>query len=155
LPNGPRERRFTTANGKAKFTVNPVPVNRLEPGRLVMMTIRTHDQFNTTVYGLDDRYRGISNGRRVVFLNADDIREHGLKAGDWVDLVSHFRGETRRANRFLVVEYDIPRGSAATYFPETNSLVPLDSVAETSNTPTSKYVIITLERAADGRLAHR
>jgi len=148
LPNGPRDRQFTTPDGKAHFTVNPAPTNRIEPGQLVMMTIRTHDQFNTTVYGLDDRYRGISNGRRVVFLNAEDIRERGLKAGEVVDLLSHFRGETRVAPRFVVVEYDIPRGSAATYFPETNVLVPLDSVAETSNTPTSKYIIITVQRSA-------
>jgi anaerobic selenocysteine-containing dehydrogenase len=147
LPNGPRDRTFTTPNGKANFTVNPAPANRVDPGQLVMMTIRTHDQFNTTVYGLDDRYRGISQGRRVVFLNADDIRERGLKAGDAVDLVSHFRGEVRTAPRFIVVEYDIPRGCAATYFPEANVLVPLDSVAETSNTPTSKYVVITLKRS--------
>jgi molybdopterin-dependent oxidoreductase alpha subunit len=147
LPNGPRERRFTTPDGKAHFTVNPAPVNRLEPGQLVMMTVRTHDQFNTTVYGLADRYRGIANGRRVVFLNAEDLRERGLKGGDVVDLVSHFRGETRTAPRFVAVEYDIPRGCAATYFPEANVLVPLDSVAETSNTPTSKYVVITVRRS--------
>lgn len=148
LPNGPRERLFTTPNGKANFTVNPAAAHRLEPGQLVMMTIRTHDQFNTTVYGLDDRYRGISQGRRVVLLNVEDLRERGLKSGDVVDLVSHFRGETRTAPRFVVVEYDIPRGSAATYFPEANVLVPLDSVAAVSNTPTSKYVVITLERSA-------
>ncbi len=147
LPNGPRDRNFTTPDGKAHFTVNPARTNHLEPGQLVMMTIRTHDQFNTTVYGLDDRYRGISQGRRVVFMNAEDIRERGLKAGDVVDLVSHFRGETRLAPRFVVVEYDIPRRSAATYFPETNVLVPLDSVAETSNTPTSKYIVITVQRS--------
>jgi molybdopterin-dependent oxidoreductase alpha subunit len=148
LPNGPREGKFTTPGGKAKFTVNPAPTNRLEPGQLVMMTVRTHDQFNTTVYGLDDRYRGIANGRRVVFLNAADIRERGLRAGDVVDLQSHFRGETRTAPRFTVVEYDIPRGCAATYFPEANVLVPLDSVAATSNTPTSKYVVITVRPSA-------
>ncbi|MBA4186425.1 MAG: hypothetical protein C0467_00255 [Planctomycetaceae bacterium] len=148
LPNGPRDRQFTTPDGKAHFTTNPAPTNRLEPGQLVMMTIRTHDQFNTTVYGLDDRYRGISQGRRVVFMNAEDIRERGLKAGDVVDLVSHFRGETRTAPRFIVVEYDIPRRSAATYFPEANVLVPLDSVAEISNTPTSKYIVITMQRSA-------
>ncbi len=144
LPNGPREGRFTTDTGKARFTVNPAPENRLEPGQLVMMTIRAHDQFNTTIYGLDDRYRGITRGRRVVLLNAEDLRERGLRAGDVVDLVSHFRGQTRTAPRFTVVEYDIPRGCAATYFPEANVLVPLDSVAETSNTPTSKYVVITV-----------
>jgi len=149
LPNGPREGRFTTDTGKARFTVNPAPENRLGPGQLVMMTIRSHDQFNTTIYGLDDRYRGVTRGRRVVLLNAEDLRERGLKAGDLVDLVSHFRGQTRTAPHFTVVEYDIPRGCAATYFPEANVLVPLDSVAETSNTPTSKYVVITVRPAAE------
>ena len=99
-------------------------------------------QFNTTIYGLDDRYRGSNNERRVVFMNADDIRDLGLAAGQTVDLTSYFHGQTRVARHFLVVRYDIPRRCAATYFPETNVLVPLDSVAETSNTPTSKYVII-------------
>ncbi len=148
LPNGPREGRFSTPSGKAKFTVNRASVNRIEPGQLVMMTIRTHDQFNTTVYGLDDRYRGIARGRRIVLLNADDLNERGLKSGDLVDLQSHFRGETRIAPRFVAVEYDIPRGCAATYFPEANVLVPLDSVAEESNTPTSKYVVITISPSA-------
>ena len=101
-----------------------------KPGQLVMMTIRTHDQFNTTVYGLDDRYRGIQGERRVVLMNTDDLKERGLAAGEVVDLVGHFRGQTRRAERFLVVAYDIPRGCCATYFPETNVLVPIDSTAD-------------------------
>jgi molybdopterin-dependent oxidoreductase alpha subunit len=149
LPNAPREGRFPTKDGKAHFTVHALPDHRLEPGQLVMTTIRTHDQFNTTVYGLDDRYRGIHNERRVIFLNADDMRDRGLAAGDVVDLTSHFQGQSRTARRFLVVPYDIPRGCAASYFPETNVLVPIESVAKTSNTPTSKYVVISVTRHKD------
>jgi molybdopterin-dependent oxidoreductase alpha subunit len=148
LPNAPREGRFPTTTGKAQFTVHALPDYRLEPGQLVMTTIRSHDQFNTTVYGLDDRYRGIHNERRVVFMNAEDMRERGLAAGDAVDLTSHFNGCTRTARRFLIVPYDIPRGCAASYFPETNVLVPIESVAKMSNTPTSKYVVITVRAAA-------
>jgi anaerobic selenocysteine-containing dehydrogenase len=147
LPHAVRDRReFATANGRAQFTVHPIPHLEIAPGQLVMMTIRSHDQFNTTIYGLDDRYRGISNGRRVVLLNPDDITAQGFSEGDAVDLVSHFRGVQRRAQNFRIVSYAIPRGCAATYFPETNVLVPIDSVAAGSRTPTSKSVIITLER---------
>ena len=145
LPNLPRDRReFSTTTGKANFTVHRIRPVELEPGQLVMMSMRSHDQFNTTVYGLDDRYRGIYNERRVVMMNADDIRELGLSAGDVVDLTSHFRGEERVARRFIVVKYPIPRRCAATYYPETNVLVPIGSVAARSNTPTSKFVIITV-----------
>ncbi|ATC65633.1 hypothetical protein CMV30_17720 [Nibricoccus aquaticus] len=151
LPNGPRDSRtFTTPSGKAVFTTHTVERHELAPGQFVMMTIRTHDQFNTTIYGLDDRYRGVFNGRRVVFLNKDDIAARGLMQGQLVDLTSHFRGETRVAPSFMVAPYDIPRGCAATYFPEANVLVPIDSVAEGSNTPTSKYVVITLAASKDG-----
>ncbi|WNG21794.1 FdhF/YdeP family oxidoreductase [Cystobacter fuscus] len=144
LPNGPREGRFTTKSGKGHFTVHPMPRLALEPGQLLMMTIRTHDQYNTTVYGLHDRYRGIHNGRRVVLLNAEDMKELGVKAGQEVDLTSHFEGQRRVARKFVVVAYDIPRRCAATYFPEANVLVPLGSVAEKSRTPTSKSVVISL-----------
>ena len=147
LPNLAREGTFATATSKANFTVHPLPDERLEPGELVMTTIRTHDQFNTTIYGLDDRYRGIHNGRRVIFMHADDIREQGFQPGDAVDLTSHFNGIARVAHSFTVVPYDIPRRCTATYFPETNVLVPIDSVAEKSNTPTSKYVVIRVTRA--------
>ncbi len=150
LPNAARDRRvFNNAGGKAKFTVHELPNIDPEPGQFVMMTMRTHDQFNTTVYGLDDRYRGVYNGRRVVFINRDDMKEHGFTAGQLVDLTSHFRGEERQAPRFLVTPYEIPRGAVATYFPEANVLVPVDSVAERSNTPTSKFVIVTLKPTAD------
>jgi anaerobic selenocysteine-containing dehydrogenase len=150
LPNEPRHGNFPTKIGKARFTVHRLPEIRLEPGQLLMTTIRSHDQFNTTVYGLDDRYRGIHNGRRVVFMNADDIREQGLAAGQAVDLTSYFQGQTRCARRFFVVPYNIPRRCAATYFPETNVLVPIGSVAETSNTPTSKSIVIRVTPCAAG-----
>ena len=114
-----------------------------------MMTIRSHDQFNTSVYSENDRYRGISNGRRVVFLNRDDIAAAGLRARQVVDLVSHFEGEERIARRFVIVPYDIPRRCAATYFPEANVLVPVRNVAEKSNTPVSKSVVISI-RASGG-----
>jgi molybdopterin-dependent oxidoreductase alpha subunit len=150
LPHAVRDRReFATANGRAQFTVHAIPSLPVAPDQLVMMTIRSHDQFNTTLYGLDDRYRGISNGRRVVLLNPADIHAQGFTDGDAVDVVSHFRGVQRRARNFRIVSYAIPRGCAATYFPETNVLVPIDSVAAGSRTPTSKSVIISLERATD------
>ena len=150
LPNGPRdERKFATATSKANFTVHSLPREKLEPGRFIMMTIRTHDQFNTTIYGLDDRYRGIYNGRRVIFINPEDMAGQGLVPGQLVDLTSHFNGVRREAPCFMVAPFNIPRGCTATYFPETNVLVPVDSVAEISNTPTSKYVVISLRPAAD------
>lgn len=150
LPNLPRDTcEFPTPDGRARFTVHPLPDLALAPRHYRLMTIRTHDQFNTTVYGLDDRYRGVYNGRRVVFLNAEDLRAEGLVGGQFVDLTSHFHGERRHAPHFLVAPYDIPRGCAAAYFPEANVLVPIDSTAAHSNTPTSKSVIITLAPAAD------
>ena len=149
LPNGPREGKFPTPSGKARFTVHPLPRWRLLPGQLLMMTVRSHDQYNTTIYGLADRYRGLANERRVVLMNREDIAALGLRDRQVVDLTSHFRGETRTARRFLVVPYDIPRGCACTYFPETNALVPARQVAHTSNTPASKSVVITVAPAAD------
>jgi anaerobic selenocysteine-containing dehydrogenase len=115
-----------------------------------MMTIRSHDQFNTTVYGLDDRYRGVKGERRVVFLNPEDMAAQGIAQGDTLDLVSHFEGEERLARCFVAVPYAIPRRCAATYFPEANVLVPIGSVAEGSNTPVSKSVIITLHPSQAG-----
>jgi molybdopterin-dependent oxidoreductase alpha subunit len=144
LPNAPRERVFNTESGRAQFTVHQLPEHNLGPDQFLMMTIRSHDQFNTSVYSLNDRYRGISNGRRVVFLNQDDIAAAGLRARQVVDLVSHFEGEERVARRFMVVPYDIPRRCAATYFPEANVLVPVRSVALKSNTPASKSVVISI-----------
>ena len=148
LPNPIRERVFATPNGKAQFTVHSLPTLRLESGQFLMMTIRSHDQYNTTIYGLDDRYRGVLHGRRVILLNEDDCGEAGFSKGDFVDITSHFCGQTRTAPRFAVYPYPIPRRCAATYFPETNVLVSIDSVAEKSNTPASKSVVISLVRSA-------
>ncbi len=150
LPNNPRDSRvFNNASGKARFVVHELPDISQEAGELIMMTIRTHDQFNTTIYGLDDRYRGVFNGRRVVFMNREDIAAMGFTAGQLVDLTGRFRGVERIAPRFLVTPYDIPRGACATYFPEANVLVPIDSVAERSNTPVSKFVRVTLTPTND------
>ncbi len=143
------ELKFDNDVGKARFTVHEIPRHDLAPGHYVMMTIRSHDQFNTVVYGLDDRYRGVYGGRRVVFMNREDMADDGLKEGDLVDITSHFEGEERRAEHWMVVPYPIPRRCTATYFPEGNVLVPVRSVALRSNTPTSKSVIITVERSAN------
>jgi len=147
LPNEARQREFRTSNGRAQFTVHELPQHELLPGQFLMLTMRSHDQFNTTIYGLDDRYRGIRGGRRVILLNAIDIREAGLEEGQRVDLVSHFADGERLAQNFTVVAYDIPQRCAATYFPETNVLVPIGSVADKSNTPASKSVVISLRPA--------
>jgi anaerobic selenocysteine-containing dehydrogenase len=152
LPNGPRdERRFATADGKARFTVNPLEYPRIPRGRLLLQTLRSHDQYNTTIYGKDDRYRGIHGGRRVVLVNPKDIQVLGYTEGEVVDLVSEWAGDDgvmqeRRAEEFRIVGYSTPRGNAAAYYPETNVLVPLDSVADVSGTPTSKSVVVRLER---------
>ncbi|MDB6148085.1 MAG: hypothetical protein JWO45_1749, partial [Spartobacteria bacterium] len=154
LPNEARDKRkFNNGEGKAKFIVSTIDRHDLAPGHYLMMTIRSHDQFNTTIYGLNDRYRGVYNGRRVVFLNADDIREAGLQQGQMVDLTSHFEGEERTAPHFMVATYPIPRGCAATYFPEGNVLVPINSSADRSNTPTSKSILITVAPSPDGDAA--
>ncbi|MFN2493243.1 MAG: FdhF/YdeP family oxidoreductase [Pyrinomonadaceae bacterium] len=149
LPSPARARIFNTPSGRAMFTVHALPQHNLAPDQFLMMTIRSHDQFNTTIYGLDDRYRGIYNGRRVVLLNAEDIGSANLIEGQRVDLFSHFEGEQRVARNFIVVPYSIPRRCAATYFPETNVLVALRNVADKSNTPVSKSVVITIKPAAE------
>lgn len=112
---------------------------------MLLQTVRSHDQFNTSVYGLDDRYRGIKGGRQVVFVNDEDLRSYGLSDGDYVDVVSVFSDKERRVRNFRAVKYPITRGCAAAYFPEANVLVPLDSTAELSNTPASKSVVVRLE----------
>ncbi|NKY89231.1 FdhF/YdeP family oxidoreductase [Nocardia veterana] len=147
LPHPPRDNReFRTASGKANFAVNELQWPRIPAGRLLLQTLRSHDQYNTTVYGLDDRYRGIHNARRVVLVHPDDITEFGFRDGDSVDLISEFDdGVQRRVSDFRIVGYPTPRGNAAAYYPETNPLVPLDHVAERSNTPVSKAVLIRLE----------
>jgi len=144
LYNGARRGVFHTPDGKAHFTVNQSAVSDPRHGRYVMMTIRSHDQFNTTIYGLDDRYRGVFGGRRVVFMNPDDMRDEKLDAGDRVDLVNHYPPGERRADGFRVIPYSIPRGCAATYYPETNPLVPLGEFAHTSLTPASKSIRVNV-----------
>jgi molybdopterin-dependent oxidoreductase alpha subunit len=148
LPNGPREGKFTTKSARAHFTVHPIPRHVLADDQLLLTTIRSHDQFNTTIYGETDRYRGISGGRRVIFLNEADMARLGLTANQWVDIIGHYEGETRRAARFRVVPYPIPPRCAAAYYPETNVLVSVRSVADGSNQPASKSIIITLEPSA-------
>ncbi|WP_051706776.1 FdhF/YdeP family oxidoreductase [Nocardioides aequoreus] len=152
LPHPPRDTRtFPTEQGKGVFTAVPVSVLHVPEGRLVLQTMRSHDQFNTTIYGLSDRYRGVENGRRVVFVHPDDIVAFGRRDGDLVDLVSEWEdGTERSAPGFRIVSYDTPRGCAAAYYPETNPLIPLDSTAEGSNTPTSKGVIVRFEDPRGG-----
>ncbi|MFD6986415.1 FdhF/YdeP family oxidoreductase, partial [Streptomyces sp. NPDC059956] len=147
LPHAPRdERRFPTKTGKANFTAAPVEYPHLPAGRLLLQTLRSHDQYNTTIYGLDDRYRGITGGRRVVMVNPEDAAELGLADGSYTDLVGEWRdGVERRAPGFRVVHYPTARGCAAAYYPETNVLVPLDATADTSNTPASKSVVVRFE----------
>lgn len=145
LPNAPYEGNFKTPSARAKFSVHPIPVHDLTDRKLLLTTLRSHDQFNTTIYSENDRYRGISNGRRIVFMNRANIAELGFAKGDWVNLISHFEGEVRRAKQFKIVEYDIPVGCAASYYPETNVLVPIRNVADGSNQPASKSIVITLE----------
>jgi molybdopterin-dependent oxidoreductase alpha subunit len=146
LPNAVREGRFATSDGRALFTAHPLPPDPRAPDELWMMTIRSHDQYNTTVYDEDDRYRGIYGGRRVVFANADDLAERGLSAGERVDLSSTYDGAVRTVEGFVVVPYEIPRACVATYFPEANPLVPLEVFASRSRTPASKSVRIRLHR---------
>jgi molybdopterin-dependent oxidoreductase alpha subunit len=142
------DRRFDTDTGRAHITVNALEPLTCPPGRLLLQTIRSHHQFNTTIYGLNDRYRGVRNGRRVVFVNPDDLAELGIADGACVDLHSEWRdGVDRVVEQFRVVSFPTARGCAAAYFPEANGLVPLDSTAEKSNTPTSKAVVVRLEPA--------
>ena len=146
LPNGARNADFSSIGGKAKFTVNEIPDNKLKQGEFHMTTVRTHDQFNTTIYGLNDRYRGIFNERRVILMNEEDMKDQTLEKGDVVDLWNEHNGIKRCAPRFLVVPYSVLQKCTVTYFPETNVLVPIDSVADKSNTPTSKLVKITIKK---------
>jgi anaerobic selenocysteine-containing dehydrogenase len=147
LPHPPRDaREFRTATGKANFAVNELTWLPVPAGRLILQTLRSHDQYNTTIYGLDDRYRGIHHGRKVVLVHPDDIAAFGFSDGDPVDIVSEWTdGTERRVENFRLVSYPTPRGNAAAYYPETNPLVPLDHVAKRSNTPVSKAVTIRLE----------
>ena len=145
LPNPPRDTRsFSTPDKKAHFIAHDLPDVSVPDGKYVMMTIRSHDQYNTTIYDLHDRYRGIHGNRRVILMNATDMVERGWKTRRIVDIVSHFNGEERRSDGWQVIAYDIPKGNIATYFPEANVLVPLHSTADKSNTPTSKWIICSL-----------
>ena len=152
LPNGARERRFATTSGRAQFIPAPISTHDIGAEQYLLTTVRSHDQFNTTIYGLDDRYRGVFGGRRVVFMNPLDMQARGWNAGLKVDITSHFHGERRMAHEFQLVPYQIPRGCLATYFPEANVLVPIESVADRSNTPTSKSVVVSLTPTAAAAL---
>ena len=147
LPNCNRDGSFDTATKKAQFNIATISPSLLDPDELLMMTIRSHDQFNTTIYGLDDRYRGIYNERRVIMMNQADMNDRQLKQGDIVDLLNADDGIERVAHQFIIVPYPIPKGCTATYFPETNVLVPITSVAEKSNTPVSKAVVIKIRKS--------
>ena len=146
LPNSSRKGEFTTPNTKANFNVADIIIPELADDELMMMTIRSHDQFNTTIYGLDDRYRGIHNERRIIFMNTADIARLGFKAGDIVDLYNYHDKIERVARKFIIIEYSIPQQCTATYFPETNVLVPITSTADKSNTPTSKMIILKIRK---------
>ena len=148
LPHGPRdERRFDTATGRARITVNQVERLNVPEGHLILQTMRSHDQYNTTIYGLDDRYRGVHGGRRVVFVHPDDLASAGLSDGDHADITSIHNGVERVAENFQLISYPTARGCCAAYFPEANVLVPLDSLADESRQPTSKSIIVRLDRA--------
>ena len=149
LPNPPRDSRtFKTKNGLANFISNDLSFAKSSD--FMMMTIRSHDQYNTTIYGLDDRYRGIKNGRRVVLMNENDMSKHGFPKDSLVDLSSEMKSGLIVSPKWFVVPYDIPEGNVATYFPESNMLIPLDSVADGSNTPTSKSVPIKISKSKSG-----
>ncbi|MFH5834034.1 FdhF/YdeP family oxidoreductase [Halalkalibaculum sp. DA384] len=148
LPNGAREGRFETDNGKAHLTVNPVPNNEIAPGHFILMTMRSHDQFNTTIYGYSDRYRGIENSREVIMMNRNDMEELGLEAKDYVDITSYFNGEERSITDFQVVPYDISEGCIGMYFPEGNVLVAIDNKSPESLCPSSKFVEVSIQPSA-------
>ena len=148
LPNNPRDNlSFDTKSGKAEFISHKITSKKVNSNEFLMMTIRSHDQYNTTIYGLNDRYRGISNGRRIIFMNPEDISKNNLEKFQLVDITSHFNGKKRFSEKWFVVPYDIPQNNVATYFPESNSLIPLESVADKSNTPTSKSVVVTINKS--------
>ena len=156
LGNTAARREWNTASGKAQFAAPALPeqlvnenvIQRGDAPDLILQTLRSHDQYNTTLYGLDDRYRGVFGMRDVVFVNAEDIRRLGYEPGDKVDLVTLWDdGLERRVSGFELVAYDMPTGQAAAYYPETNPLVPLDSYGDRTFTPTSKFVAIKLEKA--------
>ena len=145
MPNPVRDKRkFPTQNGKVNFYCHEIPKWKLPKDRYLMMTIRSHDQFNTTIYGLDDRYRGISGDRRVLFMNLSDMKDAKLVSEQVVNIRSHYKGESRQVNNFRIVPFEIPRGCCASYFPEANPLVPLQYTAKGSMTPVSKSIVIEI-----------
>jgi anaerobic selenocysteine-containing dehydrogenase len=148
LPNAPRSGKFGTAlyGNKMPFSICRLPELKMESDDFMMASVRSHDQFNTTIYGLDDRYRGVHGERRVIFMNEKDMQKAGFVAGEKVDLFNYYDGVERSARLFIVVPYAIPERCTVTYYPETNVLVPINSVAEKSNTPTSKLVVIKIKR---------
>ena len=146
LPHSVRDDlQFDNEGGKALFTVHAIEPPDIPEGCYLMMTIRSHDQFNTTIYSQNDRYRGVSGSRLVVFMHPEDIEQAGLSAGSLVDMTSHYGGATRTMQGFSVVPYRIPRGCLATYYPETNPLIPVQHVADGSNTPAYKSVVVSLQ----------
>ena len=167
LRNRASERIWNTPSGKASFFPHPVPQNtpvhrarrsmqekRRDTIVFSLQSTRSHDQYNTTIYGMDDRYRGVLGQRRVVFINAEDLRALGMKDGDWVDLHTVWDDDQpRRADKFRLVAYDIPRGCLAAYYPETNPLVPLSATAIVAGTPTSKFIPVVLTRHETGAAA--
>ncbi len=165
LRNTASERVWVTASGRAEFRAHRVPTDtsihrakatgkQTDTVVFALATVRSHDQYNTTIYGMDDRYRGVYGHRRVVFINAEDLRQIRMKAGDWVDLTSLYGdGQSRSAERFLLVEYDIPRGCLASYYPETNGLIPLSSFAIDARTPTSKSIPVKLSACSASKAA--
>ena len=151
LPNGAREMKFNTPDRKAQLTINPLNPTRQPETPFILMTVRSHDQFNTSIYGYDDRYRGISNSREVVMMNTDDMKNYNCTAGDLVKLTSIFAGKKRVLEGFQVVPYNIPPGCLSVYFPEGNVLVALDNNSVESHCPASKYIEVFLEKLSDGR----
>lgn len=148
LPNPAGRRVWDTPSGKAGFHTTPVTAFKAAPGRFVLQTFRSHDQFNTTIYGLNDRYRGIGHGRRIIFMNPADLKLLGLRPLQLVDITSYWSDGTRHADGFQAIPYEMPSGNCAAYYPEANVLVPLGSAAEFSGTPTSKSVEISIVASA-------
>ncbi|NVL45759.1 CbbBc protein, partial [Pseudomonas syringae pv. actinidiae] len=158
LGNAAGSRRWNTASTRANFKSNALPLNLIHEDisstgqipDLIMQSMRSHDQYNTTIYGLDDRYRGVKGQRDVLFVNEADIIRLGFQPGQKADLISIWSdNRERRVKGFTLLPFDIPAGQAAAYYPEVNPLVPLESVGAGSSTPTSKFVAIRLERSAE------
>lgn len=147
LPNGARHRRFETDNGKAHITVNPAPRHNIAPGHFILMTVRSHDQFNTSVYGYADRYRGIHHSRHVVMIHAEDMEAIGVEAKDRVDVTSYFKGEERTLKGHQAIPYPISKGCAGMYFPEGNVLVAIDNRSPESLCPASKFIEVSITKS--------